>query len=146
MRVLLTGASGYCGQFVSDALLQQRHEVFCCYRTAPAACSGLHQGATAVELDLTDAASCESCLSTARPDVILNFAAVSSPVQCEKEPLSSLAINCPSAFFAAASKLCSRALFVQISTDQASKRRPSSKVYTMRLNWPVMLTAASAGF
>jgi hypothetical protein len=27
MRVLLTGASGYCGQFVADALLQQRHEL-----------------------------------------------------------------------------------------------------------------------
>ena len=107
MRVLVTGASGYCGQFVADALLAQGHHVICCYRSAAAACEGLSQGAAAVELNLTDAASCESCLVFARPDVIFNFAAVSSPVACEKDPETSHAINCPTAFFEAVSRLCS---------------------------------------
>ena len=119
MRVLVTGASGYCGQFVVDALLQQGHEVTCTYRSAAAACEALGQAAVAIDLNLTDAASCERCLASARPDVIFNFAAIASPVQCEKEPQSSLAINCPTAFFAAAAAHCSHALFVQISTDQA---------------------------
>ena len=121
MRVLVTGASGYCGQFVVDALLQHGHEVFCSYRTSSAPCAGLSAGATPIQLNLTDAASCQLCLSSARPDVIFNFAAISSPVQCEKDPHVSQAINCPAALFTAASQLCSHALFVQISTDQASR-------------------------
>jgi dTDP-4-dehydrorhamnose reductase len=120
MRVLITGASGYCGQFVVDALLKQGNEVFCTYHTAAAACAGLSDGASAIELDLADAASCERCLTSSRPDVIFNFAAISSPMQCEKQPLLSQAINCPSAFFKAAAQFSSSALFVQVSTDQAS--------------------------
>jgi nucleoside-diphosphate-sugar epimerase len=118
MRVLVTGASGYCGQFVADALVKLGHHVFVTYRSAAAACEGLGPTATAIELDLTDAASCESCLTSACPDAIFNFAAVSSPMLCEKDPHASQAINCPAAFFAAVSRCSSRALFVQISTDQ----------------------------
>lgn len=138
MRVLVTGASGYCGQFVTDALLTQGHEVFCCYRSAAAACEGLRQVATAIELNLTDAASCEQCLASARPDAIFNFAAVSSPIACEKEPQTSQAINCPAAFFAAVSRMCSGALFVQISTDQvgAFPRSMVHQICRMRLARP----------
>jgi len=119
MRVLVTGASGYCGQFVADALRKDGHEVTCAYHSAAAACETLGQAAP-IELNLIDASSCERCLASARPDVIFNFAAISSPVQCEKEPQSSLAINCPAAFFAAVVASCSHALFVQVSTDQVS--------------------------
>ena len=118
MRVLVTGASGYCGQFVADALLKLGHHVFATYRSAAAACEGLGPTAAAIEWDLTDAASCERCLTSARPDAIFNFAAISSPMLCEKDPRASQAINCPAVFFAAVSRCCSHALFVQISTDQ----------------------------
>ena len=61
-RVLLTGGSGYLGQFLVDALLeaQASYEVGATYHSCP---DGLPEGVARFEVDFASEASIKDCLA-----------------------------------------------------------------------------------
>lgn len=62
MRILLTGATGYIGSAVLDALTHAGHDVVAVVRSADAGAEVASRGATALEGDLTDVAWFTSAL------------------------------------------------------------------------------------
>lgn len=67
MRALVTGASGFVGRYLVDALRREGSETL--------ACGGPHESTDLVPLDLQDAASIRAALDLARPDVVFHLAA-----------------------------------------------------------------------
>jgi GDP-4-dehydro-6-deoxy-D-mannose reductase len=67
MRVLVTGASGFVGRYLVDALRRQGADIL--------ACGGPHEKSDLLPLDLADRASIRAALDIARPDVVFHLAA-----------------------------------------------------------------------
>lgn len=74
MRALVTGVLGQDGSYLADQLLADGHEVFGLVRR-----SNVHSPAQLLRGDLLDQDSIERALTIARPDVVFNLAAVTSP-------------------------------------------------------------------
>ncbi|KAJ1484711.1 hypothetical protein T484DRAFT_1796227, partial [Baffinella frigidus] len=89
LKVLVTGASGYLGQFLLDAVLAENAspagrrplDVAGTYSTRP---KGIPEGIRALKMDLADAKSVEESLSSFAPDAVINLAATSAALNCEK--------------------------------------------------------------
>jgi len=115
-RVLITGATGYLGQFVVDVLSQRRGlEIHGTYMSRPKGCP---RAIPCSPLDFTNATSMEAFLHTFIPDVVVNLAAISSIYECESRPKDAQAINSPVQFLHILGLLNPRARFIQLSTDQ----------------------------
>jgi hypothetical protein len=143
IKVLVTGASGYLGQFLLDAAVAQNAEtgrrqldVAGTFTTRPA---GIRDDVRALQMDLADAESVKNCLSCFAPDVVINLAAMSAPAACEKNKenaglfiasrmpsipskadafVLAAAINVPTALLSALKATSPDALLVHVSTDQ----------------------------
>ena len=116
MRLFLTGASGLLGSNFSAVAAHAGHEVIGSvgrWRGAPI--TGL---ARQLQLELRDGAALATAIHAARPDAIVNCAAVSDPAQCEREPERTVTLNVelPRQLAALAQELGVR--FVHISTEQ----------------------------
>lgn len=116
MRLFLTGASGLLGGNFAAVAARAGHEVIGTvgeWSGAPIA--GL---ATQRRLDLRDADALGAAVRTARPDAIVNCAAVSDPARCEREPELAAALNLelPRRLAALAHELGAR--LVHVSTEQ----------------------------
>lgn len=67
MRALVTGASGFVGRYLIDALR--------CHDVQTLACGGPHERSGLLPLDLSDMASIRAALDIAKPDVVFHLAA-----------------------------------------------------------------------
>lgn len=67
MRALVTGASGFVGRYLVDALQRAGSETL--------ACGGPHDAGKLLPLDLNDPAAIRAALDLARPDVVFHLAA-----------------------------------------------------------------------
>ena len=121
LRVLVTGASGYLGQFLLDDIVKRGNVV----GGRPLKVAGTYtsrhsipEDVEAVPLDLQDAVSVERCVEAFRPDVVINLAALSSPAACEKSPAEAEALNAPKLLLSALEKTSPHSLFIHVSTDQ----------------------------
>lgn len=76
MKVLVTGGSGFLGQFVVARLLARRHQVIATARRAEAAVALRSLGAMPVACDLDDADATVTAFRDADPQVILNIASL----------------------------------------------------------------------
>lgn len=91
MRIFLTGASGLVGAAVARAANAAGHEVIgTVWRQTQVLVPGL---ARMEILDLTAAGVIPTALNAARPDVIVNCAAVAEPGACLADPAGSEAMN-----------------------------------------------------
>lgn len=85
MRVLVTGASGFAGRHVLDALARAGHEAV--------AVGGPHDGAPFGPLDLSDPALVARAVATSAPAAIVHLAGQAFVPQSVSDPLGTLAIN-----------------------------------------------------
>lgn len=114
MKLLLTGASGLLGAAVARTAAAG-DEVIGVVGRWPTAVPGLtHQ----VSLDLADPAAIVTLVREARPDAIVNCAAIAEPAACDAAPDLAERINValPAALAAAAGELGAR--FIHVSTEQ----------------------------
>eukprot|EP01033_Poteriospumella_lacustris_P014601 gene14601-10440_t len=123
LRVLITGACGWLAQFMTRSLLtnpgDRPLEVFGAYRPSSPTTKvpvWLLQ-AYRVEMDLSSPASVDAVITSIQPDIILHFAALSSPVACHKDPAFARLVNAPSHLVDAVQRHVPNALFVFASTD-----------------------------
>ncbi|HLP08275.1 MAG TPA: SDR family oxidoreductase [Opitutaceae bacterium] len=91
MRIFLTGASGLLGGNFAAVAARAGHEVTGVVGTWPGApIDGL---ARQLRLDLRDGAALAAAVRAARPEAIVNAAALSGPEQCEREPELAATLN-----------------------------------------------------
>ncbi len=90
LRLFITGVSGLVGGNLARLALAAGHHVTGTVGAFTGELAPLH---TRLTLNLADAAALTTALRAARPDVILNCAALSQPAECDKNPALSHALN-----------------------------------------------------
>lgn len=85
MRALVTGASGFVGRYLVDALRRENAEVL--------ACGGPHDGAEYFPLDLQDPESLRAAVAAARPDCVFHLAAQTFVPAAIESPSSTYDVN-----------------------------------------------------
>lgn len=126
MKVLITGGSGYLGQFIVNHLTRsERHEVAYTYHRKPLPASSPAQ---AFHVDIATGNGLIEAVTTFRPDVVINCAALSQPAACEQDYEACRALNRPAKLVEALIELEDQqhvtALLIHLSTDQVSDPRP----------------------
>jgi dTDP-4-dehydrorhamnose reductase len=120
MKVLLTGSTGWLGQFVCKQILSgdkfgnETVELFAAYhQSEPEWIRTDHR----VKIDLTDAESVTNTIELVRPEVVIHLAAISSPAVCHKDPDGAHRINCPTSLTDAIRTIVPNCLLIYSSTD-----------------------------
>lgn len=85
LRILVTGARGQLGSFLSPLLEFAGHEVLGLERTS--------SPASALAADITDREALGKAIASARPDVIIHAAAMTDVDGCERDPALADRIN-----------------------------------------------------
>eukprot|EP00897_Mesotaenium_endlicherianum_P010791 jgi/Mesen1/9740/ME000695S09046 len=121
MRILVTGGSGYLGQFIVKRLRELNHDVTFTYRTSALSGADLVKlgEPKAIQINLADKKSLIN-LEVETPDVVVNCAAISVPRECEQDPEAAYALNVPHALVSWLKTLGSerQPLLIHLSTDQ----------------------------
>lgn len=101
-KILVTGASGFVGSRVVEALQNEFHLI-----------TPSHS-----ELDITSAGGTERFIDSNKPDVILHLAAISNTGYCEEHPEESYLVNVQSVEYLAKSAARHNAKLILFSSDQ----------------------------
>ena len=114
MRVLIIGASGFIGRYVSRRLVNGAgHKVFSSYNSRPPT----DDGASWHRLEITEAAGLNALFALARPDAVVHLAAMADVGTAERNPEVATAVNATAT--EAIASLCERdgARLVFMSTE-----------------------------
>jgi GDP-4-dehydro-6-deoxy-D-mannose reductase len=94
MRVFVTGATGFAGSFLVEALVEKGHEVWALVHRQTS-----HQALVVTEAvlpivgDLLDATQLETAVAQAQPDVIYHLAGQAYPARSWQDPAHTVAVN-----------------------------------------------------
>jgi dTDP-4-dehydrorhamnose reductase len=118
-KILLIGANGWLAQsfhkeFFTHSVLSSQCALFGTYHDAvPEWISEENR----IHYDLADEQSAEDVISKLRPDIILHFAAVSSPVKCHTDEQLAYKVNCPENLLKVVKEIVPCVLYIFTSTD-----------------------------
>jgi len=102
MKFLITGGDGQLARCLADILVKTEHEFVVVSRD---------------KLDITDARSVKTVITTYRPDVIINAAAYTAVDRAEVEPDTVMRVNGEAVVYLAEAANKVGALLIQVSTD-----------------------------
>ncbi len=116
MKILVTGASGLVGSAIVQTARAADHDVVGTSRTAPQAFLP-DDSLSWIPADLTDSGAVSRLLKAARPELIINCAAVSEAVEVNRDPARAASLNArlPAILAAAANSEGYR--WIHLSTD-----------------------------
>lgn len=121
-RVLITGGSGYLGQFLITAL-KQHHSVAYTYHNN--ALTAHPVNAEPFKVDLATGEGLRAAVLQFKPQVVVNCAAIAQPAVCERDYEACRKLNVPSKLVDALKQLQQKteieALLIHISTDQVGQ-------------------------
>ena len=89
MRVLIIGASGFIGRYVSRRLVASGHAVVSAYNSRPPA----EDGATWHQVEITDPAAVDALFSLAQPEAVVHLAAMADVGTAERKPQIATDVN-----------------------------------------------------
>lgn len=115
MKLFLTGASGLVGGTFAQAAAAAGHTVTGVVGRWAGALPGL---ARQVALELQDEAAVRALVREARPEVIVNAAAISEPAQCDAEPEKAWRLNVALPGWLAQAAGETGARLIHLSTEQ----------------------------
>lgn len=115
MRIFLTGASGLVGGAVARIAAAHGHHIVGTVGRFSERVAGLTEQ---VSLELLDESALRKAVHDAKPEAIINCAAISEPADCEAEPerAQKLNVDLPAALAHLTRELDAR--FVHVSTEQ----------------------------
>ena len=94
MRIFITGATGFAGSHLVDALLEQGHEVFALTHPATSLQTlPCHANLHEIDGDLLDLESLKTAVQQAQPDTIYHLAGQAYPARSWNNPALTIAIN-----------------------------------------------------
>jgi dTDP-4-dehydrorhamnose reductase len=116
MKIFITGISGLVGGCLARVGASAGHRVIGSVGSSQAVVRGAHE---LHRLDLRNLDATEAAIRNARPDVIINAAAVSEPAKCEADPVTShrLNVDMPERLASVARDLGAR--LIHLSSEQA---------------------------
>jgi dTDP-4-dehydrorhamnose reductase len=126
MRVLITGGSGYLGQFFIVGLSSAYEVAYTYCSTALESCS-----AQAFKVNIATGEGLSEAVLGFKPEVVINCAAVSQPAVCEQSYETCRALNRPSRLVESLQQLREQyhvtALLIHLSTDQVWPNKPGMR-------------------
>jgi dTDP-4-dehydrorhamnose reductase len=116
MKIFLTGASGLVGSCFAQMAASAGHHVVGTTGGSSLRIAGV---TTQVKLNLADLREVDRAVLEARPDAIVNAAAISEPYKCDADPVHSTAINVQLPEHLAMLAGRNGARFIHLSSEQA---------------------------
>ena len=89
MRVLIIGASGFIGRYVSRRLVASGHAVVSAYNSRPP----VDDGASWHQVEITDSAAVDALFSLAQPEAVVHLAAMADVGTAERNPQIATDVN-----------------------------------------------------
>jgi len=115
MRILVTGANGFLGNYLIQELLKRKHEVIATGKGN----SRINANETFIyeEMDFTNIQSVNHIFSTYKPEVVVHAGAMSKPDECEENREFAFNVNTQGSINLLESAKAINSFFIFISTD-----------------------------
>jgi len=93
MKILVTGGAGFIGSNLSEALIEEGHEVVIVDNLSTGKKENLPKGAKLFEVDITQKAKLEEVFAKAKPEAVFHLAAQASVNRSVKDPAFDVKVN-----------------------------------------------------
>jgi dTDP-4-dehydrorhamnose reductase len=117
MKILVTGANGFLGYYLTASLLDLGHHVIATGKSGCRLPFDHHPGFQYQEMDFTDPFSVHDVLTATRPELVVHAGAVSKPDDCENDQWEAYRANVEATVTLLLNAEELKSFFIFLSTD-----------------------------
>jgi dTDP-4-dehydrorhamnose reductase len=117
MKILLTGANGFLGYYLSKQLLEKGHDVIATGRGGCRLPFTAHKHFTYVSMDFTDPFAVHDVFEKYKPEIVVHAGAMSKPDECEQNQWQAYKTNVEGTVTLLLNAEEHKSRFVFVSTD-----------------------------
>ena len=117
MKILITGANGFVGYWLTKTLLEKEYEVIACSRGESRLPFTSYSNFVYEALDLTDPFAVHDIFEKYQPAVVIHTAAMSKPDDCERDQWNAYVNNVEATITLLTNVEVYRSHFIFLSTD-----------------------------